>query len=153
MKLYFARHGDAVTKVEDSLRPLSSAGRETTIKMAKLLMNKGLELTQIFHSPKLRAKQTAEIYAEFLIGDKENITEVDFLSPDFAIDSSMVAIKESMHSAMFVGHLPSLELISSNLLTDNFMPILTLNVSSVLCIQKDNNSYVLNWLVDSSLVA
>ena len=63
-RLYFAQHGLAVDKSENPQRPLSETGIKQTEAIAKHLGIAGIAVNHIFHSGKLRAAQTAEIFAE-----------------------------------------------------------------------------------------
>ncbi len=65
-RIYFAQHGLAVDKTEDPERPLSPAGRDQTKTIANTLLDSKISVSNIFHSEKLRASQTAEIFARIL---------------------------------------------------------------------------------------
>lgn len=66
MRLYLVQHGEAKKEEEDPLRPLSERGREDVQRVAKYVEKLDIKASIIFHSGKLRAKQTAEILAEKL---------------------------------------------------------------------------------------
>ena len=61
MKLYVVQHGDAVQKDINPDRPLSEMAQTQIRRLAKLLKASGILPVRIFHSGKLRAKQTAEL--------------------------------------------------------------------------------------------
>ena len=63
-RLYLVRHGDAKPKDEDPERGLTEAGRTNVCRMAKWVVASGIRVDEIRHSGKLRAQQTAEIFAE-----------------------------------------------------------------------------------------
>ena len=65
-KVVLVRHGDAVSKLEDPGRPLSELGREHAESTAVWLAGLRLELDELRHSGKERARQTAEIFARRL---------------------------------------------------------------------------------------
>ena len=60
MHLYLVHHGDAVGPEIDLRRPLSSAGREAVVKLASAAAARGVKPAIVWHSGKLRARQTAE---------------------------------------------------------------------------------------------
>ena len=62
MRLYLVHHGDAVGPDVDVRRPLSSAGLASVERLAGQAAARGARPQVVWHSGKLRAKQTAEIY-------------------------------------------------------------------------------------------
>ena len=62
LRLYLAHHGDAVGPGVDIRRPLSEGGRAATERVAAQAAAHGAKPVLIWHSGKLRAKQTAEIF-------------------------------------------------------------------------------------------
>jgi phosphohistidine phosphatase len=60
--LLLVHHGDAVGPGVDPMRPLSSVGRAATERVAAAAAHKGAKPDVIWHSGKLRARQTAEFY-------------------------------------------------------------------------------------------
>ena len=60
--LYLVHHGDAVGPEEDPRRPLSIIGRASVARLAGLAAKKGAKPAVVWHSGKLRARQTAEEY-------------------------------------------------------------------------------------------
>lgn len=64
--VYFVQHGIAHPKDVDEKRPLSEAGSSEVCKVVAYLKNHEVCIVKIFHSGKLRARQTAEIFAQLL---------------------------------------------------------------------------------------
>ncbi len=62
MRLYLAHHADAVPSEVDPLRPLSPAGRAHAARLALEAAARGVKPALVWHSGKLRARQTAEAY-------------------------------------------------------------------------------------------
>ena len=62
MRLYLAHHGDAVGPGVDPRRPLSAVGRAQVDLLAAKAASRGVKPAVVWHSGKLRAKQTAEAY-------------------------------------------------------------------------------------------
>ncbi|MFN7917767.1 MAG: hypothetical protein U0Q55_20640 [Vicinamibacterales bacterium] len=62
MRLYLVHHGDAVGPDVDVRRPLSSAGLASVERLAGQAAARGARPQVVWHSGKLRAKQTAEAY-------------------------------------------------------------------------------------------
>lgn len=62
MRLYLVHHGDAVGPGVDVRRPLSAVGQTYVTAMAAQAAARGAKPQVVWHSGKLRAKQTAEAY-------------------------------------------------------------------------------------------
>jgi phosphohistidine phosphatase len=60
--LYLVHHGDAVGPDVNPMRPLSERGRVEVDMLAQLAAERGAKPDIIWHSGKLRARQTAEAY-------------------------------------------------------------------------------------------
>lgn len=71
MELYLVRHAIALEGTPDDARPLSEEGRERFAEVVKGLKKLGVELDRIYHSPKLRAVQTADLLTPILKGKTE----------------------------------------------------------------------------------
>ena len=62
MHLYLVHHGDAVGPDIDPRRPLSPAGQAEVERLAAEAARRGARPAVVWHSGKLRAKQTAEAF-------------------------------------------------------------------------------------------
>lgn len=62
MHLYLVHHGDAVGPEVDLRRPLSNVGRAGVDRIAALAAARGTKPAVVWHSGKLRARQTAEAF-------------------------------------------------------------------------------------------
>ena len=60
--LLLVHHGVAVGPAVDPMRPLSSMGRAAVERLAAAAAGKGVKPDAIWHSGKLRARQTAELF-------------------------------------------------------------------------------------------
>jgi len=60
--LYLVHHGDAVGPDIDPARPLSTRGRAEVDQLAQKAADRGAKPSLIWHSGKLRARQTAEAF-------------------------------------------------------------------------------------------
>jgi phosphohistidine phosphatase len=60
--LYLVHHGDAVSAEVDALRPLSIVGRANVERLAADAAVRGARPAVVWHSGKLRARQTAEAF-------------------------------------------------------------------------------------------
>ncbi len=62
MHLYLVHHGDAVGPEVDARRPLSARGQEDVARAAVAAAARGARPAVVWHSGKLRARQTAEAF-------------------------------------------------------------------------------------------
>ena len=60
--VYLVHHGDAVGPDVDPRRPLSEQGRQHVVDLAAEAAARGAHPSVVWHSGKLRARQTAEAY-------------------------------------------------------------------------------------------
>lgn len=144
IKLYFTQHGLAVDKTENPERPLSDKGREQTQAMADKLLVADVSVSQIFHSGKRRAEETADIFATAL--RVENVSTVDYLSP--MDDVKKFTQEATINNALFIGHLPHLEKLIAYLVTGNENnKVLKFQNSAVACLEQTHEFYQLQWFV------
>ena len=148
-RLYFAQHCLAVDKSENPDRPLSETGIKQTEAIAKHLSIAGITVNHIFHSGKLRASQTAEIFAGTI--KLSSTSAVDGLSPND--DVTLLAQNLNINHALYVGHLPHLEKLVAYLVSGNENGnIIKFQNSAVACLEKNKNHYLLKWYLTPELV-
>ena len=111
MRYYFVRHGIASDFASsDFARELTARGRRRVVRSAKVMKTLGIAPTVIYTSPRLRARQTAEIIAAELGMKAVLADEVDFgFEVGDVEDLSRGLASES--EVMFVGHNPDMSLI------------------------------------------
>ena len=115
MALYLVQHGISLPKTEDPEQSLSETGIADVRLIAEVAGNYHVKVAAIRHSTKKRARQTAEVFAEFLTPD-DGISQMDGLKP---LDD-VTALAPSLSSdadMMLVGHLPFMEKLVSFLIT------------------------------------
>ena len=111
------RHGGAMSKEEDPRQPLSAAGREHVEKVAGLVAGIGLDLEEIRHSGKERARETAEIFAERVGVTPDRVREASGLNPKDDVEVIADQLETEDRSVALVGHLPFMGLLASRLLS------------------------------------
>jgi len=114
MKVYLVRHGKAYSKSEDPSRSLTGQGRTAVERMAAKLEGLGIEVGEIRHSGKTRAKQTAEILAKGVNCGK--IKESEGLAPNDPVDDIHYELVSGDSDIMIVGHLPFMGILAARLL-------------------------------------
>lgn len=120
-ELYLVRHAIAAERGEDwpndDKRPLTARGvarfKESVDGMRKL----GVEVDEIFTSPLIRAKQTAELMASGL-GGKPTVRTLDALAPGQTPGSVMAQLSRvaKRRRIALVGHEPGLGELAAHLI-------------------------------------
>ena len=111
MTLYLMRHGETVPEERDPTRPLSVKGRAEVEATARALLKEKANIEEIWHSTKLRAKQTAERIAQIL-GIK-NVIEKEGLKPFDPPAPIAELLKTSNKNILIAGHMPFLGELAS----------------------------------------
>lgn len=115
METYLVQHGEARPEPGDAQRSLTERGRSEVEKVARYATSLKLPVSQILHSGKLRARQTAEILARQLT-PPQGVRVQEGLAPT---DDPRVAeefIRQAAEPIMMVGHLPHLSRLTSLLI-------------------------------------
>jgi phosphohistidine phosphatase len=146
MALYLIQHGKSLSKDQDPDQGLSAEGIAETERMAKLAKDFDVAVSQIRHSAKTRARQTAEILAEAL-NPKQGIQEVSGIKPldDVAAYAEDIDPAEGI---MLVGHLPFMERMTAFLITGSIdKPVFKFQNSGIVCLDKDPEAqaWVIQW--------
>jgi phosphohistidine phosphatase len=119
MELYFFRHGHAEDAqgpdFDDFARKLTDKGVERTVAAAQALLKLGVRPARIYTSPRLRARQTAEILASALGMVAEARDEVNFGFNQHHIPALINDVPNDL-AVMFVGHEPDLSITVSALI-------------------------------------
>ena len=116
MTLFLVHHGDAVGPDVDPRRPLSDIGRAAVALLADQAARRGAKPSVVWHSGKLRARQTAQEYwracnalAEF--GATRDLQPED--QPVWMLDRLLGEARD----IMLVGHYPHMPALHSLLVT------------------------------------
>jgi len=108
MKLYFLRHAEAEDggEISDHERRLTPRGIERITTAAEVMARLDIAPLYIYSSPRVRARQTAEITAQALGLAVDVREEVNY---DFSVKAVQLLIKSlgDDDDVMFVGHEPS----------------------------------------------
>ncbi|MGC8846935.1 MAG: phosphohistidine phosphatase SixA, partial [Candidatus Hydrogenedens sp.] len=115
--IFLVQHGEAVDKKVNVERPLTDLGRKTIFQMGSFLVSRNIKIDAIWHSPKLRARETAEILASCLKLEKLLYSYKE-LEPEEPVKKTVRLIQQvEEQSIMLVGHLPHLSQLAGLLLT------------------------------------
>ena len=107
MRLFLVHHGDAVGPDVDPQRPLSAQGRQEVERLAADAAARGTKPSVIWHSGKLRAKQTAEAFWRACNPFAEFSAARD-LQPDDAPQWIRDRLRGETRDILIAGHYPHL---------------------------------------------
>ena len=108
MKLYLIQHGEAKSEAEDPERSMTARGEKEVMAVSKVAGGLQIRPSKIYHSGKLRAKQTAEIIASGLKISDSFVQPTPGLNPNDDIHPWAERISKEKEDLMLVGHLPFL---------------------------------------------
>jgi len=148
MGMYFVQHGLALAKEVDPDCPLSADGRKEVTRISNYLREIEYTAKKIFHSGKTRARETAEILAEY-IGDGTTY-ELPGMNPNDDVREFAEGLEED--GAMFVGHLPHMEKLVSYLVTgDENTGVVRFTNGGVVSVEKDDTGFHIEWYLRPSM--
>ncbi len=153
MLLYLVRHGEASSELADPSQALTEQGLLDVRKTASHLAELKIPLDLILHSNKLRAKQTATVFADYL-KPAEGVSETDKLGPLDDPSEWGHRLKDHSKNIMLVGHLPYMAKLFS-LLACGFIDdgAITFRNATVVCLKRENNgSWMLQWMIGPDVV-
>ena len=145
VRLYIAHHGDAVGPHENPMRPLSSTGQQQVAELARETAAREAKPRIIWHSGKLRARQTAEAYRHACNPLAEFAAARGLLPddpPSWIADRLLVEDGE----VMVVGHMPHLPRLLRLLLTGDAVASTTeFPTNGVVCVEKQAGVWTERW--------
>lgn len=154
MKLYCVRHGEAMSAEVDPERGLTDQGKDEVAAVAQQLLSHEIHVSHIMHSPKLRAVQTAEIFAAYL--EVDQVSEcVSLLDEDADVQTLVEMIQSWESGTMLVGHLPFMSKLVSALVVkdENNFPIVNFPPAALVCLEfYDHQRWIINWLLRPGIV-
>jgi len=107
MNIYLVQHGEAEPESIDPARPLTPQGREDVARVAAIAARLGVSVSEIRHSYKTRAEQTAAILAKAL-SPPAGVRPWPGLAPRDDVESIAEILAHESEPVMLVGHLPFL---------------------------------------------
>lgn len=150
MKLYLVRHGSYSSQHIDASCPLSAEGKSEISRLATHLKKTELPVSQIFHSSKLRAKQTAKLIADAI--NEGQCDYIEGLEPNDPIQPMLKMIHTNTEDLMLVGHLPFMAKLTNQLLNlDEEAITIDYQPGTTVCLSNDNGPWAVDWILSSFL--
>ncbi len=146
MTIYLVQHGQCFDKQTDPEQNLTPEGRTKILQIAKMAAEAGITVSSIYHSGKLRALQTAELFYEQLRASQ--IKSIVGIAPLDSVENFANHF-EFPENSMIVGHLPFMERLTSYLITGNQQQLIIKfqNAGIVGLSQNDNNNWHIKWTI------
>ena len=154
MKLYLMRHGEAEGVYEGEGPALSARGESEVNQIGKALSSKKIQLDHIYHSGKLRARQTADIVGSKFSADIP-ISKREGLKPNDPVLVFAKDLNDESGNILVIGHLPFVAKLTSYLLAETESELMfSYSTASVACLEYAHSlGWSLHWLIDPERVA
>jgi phosphohistidine phosphatase len=153
MKLYCVRHGHAEQSPDKQGEyPLTAQGQAEVSKVAAYLGQRGAHVVHVLHSGKLRAQQTAKLFADAMGNGKTALCP--YLNMENALDPLLALIHEWHDDTLLVGHMPFMsQLVSALLLQNESHDIVRFPPGTVVCLDRfEHQRWILDWVLRPDLV-
>jgi phosphohistidine phosphatase len=126
MQLFLVRHAHAVAMDDDAARPLSEAGRVATTRLGAFLRGTGVfRPAQVWHSPLVRARETADGLVAALDPELMVVETDDLLPEDDPVWlARRLEIYPTTHDLALVGHEPHLAALATLLVRGKVSPVM-----------------------------
>jgi len=152
MRVYLVQHGLAEEESQDAARPLSDQGREDVTRTAGFLsLFERPRPSRVKHSGKLRASQTAEMFAQAWGG--LSVEQDSDLAPnsDPMIWSAHLTTMDD-DDVMLIGHLPHLQRLAGLLISgDQKREAVHFRNGGVVCLERRESGWSLLWQINPTL--
>ncbi|SKA81320.1 SixA phosphatase family protein [Desulfobaculum bizertense] len=143
MLLYLMQHGLALPKEAAPEEPLSPMGRELVTKAGQMARRLDIGFDAIACSPKLRARQTAEIMAKETGFPVEDIASTPLLK---AMNPAVQTVDflnglNGAQSVLVAGHMPNLAKLATLIITGDDRPKIEIQNAGLLCIECSGHKF------------
>jgi phosphohistidine phosphatase len=146
--IFLVHHGDAVGPDVDPMRPLSSVGRAATDRIASAAASRGVKPDAIWHSGKLRARQTAEIFWK-ACNPLASLTAERGLLPDDPPQWIRDRLSGEGRTILIVGHMPYLPRLLLMLAGACDDPAVSFPLHGCVALEADGDQWKEIWRLES----
>jgi phosphohistidine phosphatase len=140
--VYLVHHADAVSPDVDAQRPLSERGRMHVERLAADAARRGVKPEAVWHSGKLRARQTAEALWR-ACNPLAEFSATRGLQPNDAPEFVRDQLTGETRDVMLVGHMPNLERVHGLLVQGDDREPFPLH--GLVALEFDRNVWVELW--------
>ncbi|MCG8617902.1 MAG: phosphohistidine phosphatase SixA [Desulfobacterales bacterium] len=155
MAIFLVQHGVCLSKDEDPEKGLSPLGEEEIARLAPVAKGYEIPVTQIFHSGKKRARQTAERYHAAL-GLESAPVVMEGIAPLDNIRTFADTLDPTC-GWMVVGHLPFMERLVSYLTTgDEGLRVYRFQNAGIVCLDAETGAdgtpdWFIKWTLNPNI--
>ena len=142
--IYLVHHADAVGPEVEPQRPLSGAGRNHAEQLAAEAAARGVKPVAIWHSGKLRARQTAEPFLR-LCNPMAEFSAIKGLQPNDSPGLIKDLLSGEAREVMLVGHMPSLPRLLTLLVTGDESSLLSFPLHGAIALEPAGGRWIERW--------
>jgi len=153
MPLYLVRHGEAYSETVDPDRSLTEQGKAVVAAMAQRVASLNVPVSQVLHSTKTRASETANIFSNHL-KPTGGVKEIKGILPYDDITKIAPGLDPALNT-MMVGHLPFLERLVSSLVAGSpDTPLVKFQTGGIVCLDRmeKNGPWHVKWALMPEMV-
>jgi phosphohistidine phosphatase len=153
MYLYLVQHAEANREEEDPTRDLTAEGRRDLESVAQHLRRLQVQVRQIFHSGKTRAKSSAQVMARYL-QPPAGVSEMAELAPLADPEVWAARIAGMDEDLLLVGHLPHLDRLAALLLTgDPEKSVINFRMGGAVRLRRmEGGQWVVDWIIIPEII-
>jgi phosphohistidine phosphatase len=142
--IYLVHHAEAVGPDVDPQRPLSAAGAMHADRLAKEAASRGVKPVAIWHSGKLRARQTAEAFLSACnpLAEFTAIHGLQPMDPPMWIKDRLTGERREV---MLVGHMPNLPRVLTLLTTSAEFPLVDYPLHGLIALESGGETWIEKW--------
>jgi phosphohistidine phosphatase len=144
--IYLVHHADAVGPDVEPQRPLSVSGRDHAEALAIEVARRGVKPAVIWHSGKLRARQTAEPFLR-LCNPLAEFSAIRGLQPADPPGWVKDLVTGEHREVMLVGHMPNLPRLLTLLVTGTESALLSFPLHGAIALEPSGERWVERWRV------
>lgn len=153
--VYLVHHGAALEADVDPQRPLSSEGRAAVLALAREAVIRQVRPAVIWHSGKLRARQTAEVFWRECNALADLIAQRGLQPGDppewmaDAIAAAAAGVPDTAHAndIMIVGHMPHLPRLRAYLLRE---PVPNFPLHGMIALECEHGTWQERWILSQA---
>jgi phosphohistidine phosphatase len=146
--LFLVHHGDAVGADVNPMRPLSDRGRVEVDLLARKASERGAKPDVIWHSGKLRARQTAEAYWK-RCNPLALLSAAHGLQPTDPTNWIVDALAGETKHIMLTGHFPHLPRLLGRLTTGNAeADAVKFPLNGIVALEQVSGNWVERWRLE-----
>ena len=147
MRLYLVHHGEAVPPSVDPQRPLSDTSRTTVEQLAERAAQKGATPAVVWHSGKLRARQTVEAFWR-ACNPLAEYAAARGLQPTDPPDTMADQLTRETRDIMLVGHMPHIERLLRLCVDGSAEGTTSFPMHGIVALEMVDSRWVPRWQLD-----